>query len=125
MSEQNGEAARRARPEKHSIANEPEWVVSKEEADKVAEKIRLHDRSSLVDQASEYAARKSICLDAIGGSRRRRFAEAFVLTMEYDGDYRDFRNECRNVGISIGLLLLFASIAWQVFWYWWTHRDGI
>jgi hypothetical protein len=58
----------------------------------------------------------------VGDRQRRRFAAAFVDTMEAGGDREMFREKCRGYGVPLVVIVLLLSIAWDVLWYWWTHR---
>ena len=126
MSEHNGEAARHARPEKHSIANEPEWVVSMSEAKELAERIRLKRRRALVDSCEDELREHSWRLWAMGRNRRD-FALCFVLAAEANNGMapteEEFREECRRYGISPALIWLLVSIAFSILKYFWENRN--
>jgi hypothetical protein len=36
---------------------------------------------------------------------------------------KQFKAECKNVGISPMLIMFLLNVAWQLLFYWWTHRD--
>ena len=59
-----------------------------------------------------------------GEDDRKRFSEAFIATIQTEQVNKSrFRIECKQVGISPMLIILLLSIAWDILFYWWTHRD--
>jgi hypothetical protein len=85
--------------------------------------MKLRIREKLVGAAyDELMLTDSWRLALIGHSRRRKLSEAFIDTMEAGGDKEMFREKCKDYGLSLMLIVLVLSVAWDVFWYWWTHR---
>ncbi len=80
-------------------------------------------RKKLVDDGARRLERGSIRMTVAGVRSRELFAAAFVETMEAEGDAEMFRAKCADFGISPMLIILLLGIAWDILFYWWTHRD--
>ncbi len=85
--------------------------------------MNLAIRKKLVDEGARRLERRSMRMSVAGLRNRERFAVAFIDTMEAEGDEEMFRAKCVEFGISPMLIILLLSIAWDVLFYWWTHRD--
>lgn len=120
MSENNGAKPHR---EPKTIVQKPEWTVSLSEAAKVREHYRARERRRHAEQAEQELLIKSWRMDFAGKRARRKFAEAFMLTMETGGDKKDFKTNCIGEGISPTLIFLLLGMVWDVLYYWWTHRN--
>jgi hypothetical protein len=70
---------------------------------------------------------KSKRMRLAGRGAREKFAEAFVRAVESAESgkptRKQFKAECKNVGISPMLIMFLLNVAWQLLFYWWTHRD--
>jgi hypothetical protein len=81
-------------------------------------------RKKLVDDGAWKLERGSIRMAVAGVRNREKFAVAFVDTMVAEGDIEDFRARCVEFGISPMLIMLLLSVAWDILFYWWTHREA-
>ncbi len=50
------------------------------------------------------------------------FADAVYPGINEAAAKRLYRMHLKDYGVPWALILLLASIAWDVLWYWWTHR---
>lgn len=90
--------------------------------------IRANSRAALVETGQIALARGSVRLWLAGAYRRRVLVEAWLdwrdaagLKHEVQGNQDSFELYCRGIGIS-PLVILLIGIAWDLLWYWWTHR---
>lgn len=69
--------------------------------------------------------KKSRRLRMAGDDARRRFSDAFLATIQTEQvNQRRFKYECKLAGVSPMLIFLLLGIAWDILFYWWTHRDA-
>lgn len=86
--------------------------------------MNLSLRKKLVDDGARQLDRKSMRMGVAGVRNREKFAVAFVDTMEAKGGREMFREKCVEFGISPMLIMLLISVAWDVLFWWWTHREA-
>jgi hypothetical protein len=64
----------------------------------------------------------------LGHERKRRICMAFVdaaSDCENEGEAavrRRFRENLKDYGVSIVLIVFLFSVCWDILWYWFTHR---
>lgn len=81
-------------------------------------------RKKLIDNAADNLDLHSMRMKMVGVRVREKFAAAFVDAMAQSGGQSEFRRLCKGYGISPMLIFLLLGIAWDVLYYWWTHREA-
>lgn len=62
-------------------------------------------------------------LKRCGEKNKSKMAAAFVdLTEEGNLTYEAFRLKAQSYGVPLVVIVLLLGIAWDILWYWWTHR---
>jgi hypothetical protein len=86
----------------------------------------IFNRKELIASGADNLDLHSLRMKAAGLRNREKFAAAFVDTMSAEGgDLEVFRMRCKGYGISPMLIFLLLGIAWDVLYYWWTHRESL
>lgn len=80
-------------------------------------------KKKLVDNGADCLGRHSLRAGSVGIRNRERLAAAFVDTMESQGDRAMFRRKAGEYGVPLIVIVLLIGIAWDILFYWWTHRE--
>ena len=100
------------------------WLLPKSQAAKADQSMKLRIREKLCRAAYDELMLSEVGgwrLALIGHERRRKLCEAFVDTRP-DGTKEDFRAKAQEYGVPLIVIVLVLSIAWDIFWHWWTNR---
>jgi hypothetical protein len=92
-----------------------------------ADQLSASMRAAWMSKADDVQRRGSWRLKAAGWRVRQKFADAFLNATEVwkseDQARRAFETHAKRSGMSPALIFLLLGIAWNVLWYWWTHRN--
>jgi hypothetical protein len=104
----------------------PRWLLAKSKAARAEGEMRLRIQKKLCQAAyDEMMLSGSWRLALAGDKQRRRLAAAFVdvqVENKSQATKEQFRDKCREYGVPLIVIVLVLSIAWDILWYFWTHR---